>query len=173
VTIDKHQQGVHYLEPMMLFANNGTSWKNVSAESGIAFSKNIAGRGMALGDFDNDGAVDVLVAVNDGPPVLLRNTAARQNHWLGIHLVGRKSNIDAVGAKIVYQAGDLKRHVTKVGGGSYLSSHDPRMVLGLGLKTKLDWLEVHWPRPSEKIERFTSLPIDRYITIVEGEGNWK
>ena len=172
-TIDKHQQGVHYFEPMMLFENNGTSWKNVSAESGIVFSKRIAGRGMALGDFDNDGAVDVLVAVNNGPPVLLRNLAARQNHWLGIHLVGRKSNIDAVGAKIVYQAGDLKRHVTKVGGGSYLSSHDPRMVLGLGLKTKLDWLEVHWPRPSEKIERFTSLPIDRYITIVEGEGNWK
>jgi enediyne biosynthesis protein E4 len=172
-TIDKHQQGVHYLEPMMLFENNGTSWKNVSAESGIVFSKRIAGRGMALGDFDNDGAVDVLVAVNDGPPVLLRNMAATQNHWLGIHLVGRKSNIDAVGAKIVYQAGDLKRHVTKVGGGSYLSSHDPRIVLGLGQKTKLDWIEVHWPRPSEKIERFSNLPIDRYITIVEGEGNWK
>jgi hypothetical protein len=172
-TIDEHQPSVHYLEPMMLFENSGTSWKNVSAESGIIFSKRIAGRGMALGDFDNDGAVDVLVTANDGPPLLLRNMAARQNHWLGIHLVGRKSNIDGVGAKIVYQSGDLKRHVTKVGGGSYLSSHDPRIVLGLGQKTKLDWLEVHWPRPSEKIERFTTLPIDRYITIVEGEGNWK
>jgi hypothetical protein len=172
-TIDKHQQGVHYLEPMVLFENSGTSWKNVSAQSGAIFSKSIAGRGMALGDFDNDGSVDVLVAVNDGPPILLRNTASQHNHWLGIRLVGRKSNIDAIGAKIVYQAGDLKRHITKVGGGSYLSSHDPRMVLGLGLNTKLDWIEVHWPQPSGKIERFTGLPIDRYITIVEGQGTWK
>jgi len=172
-TIDKHQQGVHYFEPMLLFENNGTSWKNVSAQSGIVFSKSIAGRGLALGDFDNDGAVDVLVAVNNGPPVLLRNTAAQRNHWLGVRLIGTKSNIDAIGAKIVYQAGDLKRHITKVGGGSYLSSHDPRIVLSLAQKTKLDWIEVHWPQPSGKIERFTSLPIDRYITIIEGQGVWK
>jgi hypothetical protein len=172
-TIDKHQQGVHYFEPMLLFENNGTAWKNVSAQSGSVFSKNIAGRGLALGDFDNDGAVDVLVAVNNGPPVLLRNTAAQRNHWLGVRLIGTKSNIDAIGAKIVYQAGDLKRHITKVGGGSYLSSHDPRIVLGLAQKTKLDWIEVHWPQPSGKIERFTSLPIDRYITIIEGQGVWK
>jgi len=118
-------------------------------------------------------AVDVLVAVNNGSPVLLRNTAAAHNHWLGIRLIGRKANIDAIGAKIVYQAGALKRHVTKVGGGSYLSSHDPRIVLGLGQEMKLDWIEVHWPQPSGKIERFTSPPIDRYITIVEGQGTWK
>lgn len=172
-TIDKHQPAVHYLEPMMLFQNNGTSWQNVSARSGPIFSQNIAGRGLALGDFDNDGAVDVLVAVNDAPPILLRNTGAQKNHWLGVHLIGRKANIDAIGAKIVYQAGDLKRHKTKVGGGSYLSSHDPRMVLGLGQHTKLDWIEVHWPQPSGKVERFTGLPIDRYITIIEGQGTWK
>jgi len=172
-TIDRHHPDVHYFEPMLLFENSGASWKNVSAQSGPIFSRNIAGRGLALGDFDNDGAVDVLVAVNDGPPILLRNTAAPHNHWLGIRLIGRKANIDAIGAKIVYQAGDLKRQVTKVGGGSYLSSHDPRVVLGLGAKTKLDWMEVHWPQPSGKTERFTSLPVDRYITIVEGEGTWK
>jgi hypothetical protein len=57
-----------------------------------------------------------------------------------------------------------------VGGGSYLSSHDPRMVLGLGKQTKIDWVEVKWPEPSGKTERFTALPIDKYITIVEGEG---
>ena len=172
-TIDKHQPGVHYFEPMMLFQNNGASWQNVSARSGPIFSQNIAGRGLALGDFDNDGAVDVLVAVNNAPPLLLRNTAAQKNHWLGVHLIGRKANIDAIGARVVYQAGDLKRHITKVGGGSYLSSHDPRIVLGLAQKTKLDWIEVHWPQPSGKIERFTSLPIDRYITIIEGQGVWK
>ena len=170
-TIDKRLPSVHYFEPMLLFENNGASWKNVSAQSG--FSRSIAGRGLALGDFDNDGAVDVLVAVNDGPPILLRNIACQHNHWLGIRLIGRKANIDAIGAKIVYQAGNLKRQITKAGGGSYLSSHDPRLVLGLGQETKLDWIEVHWPQPSGKIERFTSLPIDRYITIIEGEGAWK
>jgi hypothetical protein len=59
----------------------------------------------------------------------------------------------------------------KVGGGSFLSSHDPRMVLGLGKHTKMDWLEVKWPLPSGAVERFTNLPVDRYITIVEGQGS--
>ena len=114
--------------------------------------------------------MDVLISVNDAAPLLLRNTAAKGNHWLGIKLVGKKSNRDAIGARVTYQAGDLKRSRTKVGGGSYLSSHDPRMVLGLGKRPKIDWLEVKWPEPSGKTERFTELPIDKYITIIEGEG---
>jgi len=61
----------------------------------------------------------------------------------------------------------------KVGGGSFLSAHDPRLVLGLGPRTKIDLLEVKWPQPSNVLERFTDLPVDRYITIVEGEGKWK
>jgi enediyne biosynthesis protein E4 len=108
--------------------------------------------------------------VNDDAPLLLRNTAAKDNHWLGIKLVGKKSNRDAIGARVTYQAGDLKRSRAKVGGGSYLSSHDPRMVLGLGKQTKIDWVEVKWPEPSGKTERFTGLPIDKYITLVEGDG---
>jgi hypothetical protein len=85
-------------------------------------------------------------------------------------LQGKKSNRDAIGARITYQAGDLRRNRMKVGGGSYLSSHDPRMVLGIGKRTKVDWLEVKWPQPGGTTEKFTELPIDRYITIVEGEG---
>jgi hypothetical protein len=112
----------------------------------------------------------VLVSVNDGAPLLLRNTAAKGNHWLGLKLVGRKSNRDAVGARLSYQAGDLKRSRMKVGGGSFLSSHDPRMVLGIGTRPKIDWLEVKWPQPGGATEKFANLPIDRYITIVEGEG---
>jgi len=77
-----------------------------------------------------------------------------------------------VGARVTYQAGDLKRGRMKVGAGSYLSSHDPRLVLGIGQRTKMDWLEVQWPRPGGT-ERFTNLPLDRYITIVEGTGKWK
>ncbi len=64
----------------------------------------------------------------------------------------------------------MKRSRFKVGGGSYLASHDPRVVLGIGRRTKIDWLEVKWPPPSSLVERFTDLLIDRYVTIVEAEG---
>jgi len=166
-----HSQ-VMYQEPLMLFRNTGKSFQNVSAESGPAFAKPLSARGMAIGDFDNDGAVDVLVSVNDGAPMLLRNNVGSQNHWLGIRLVGKKSNPDAIGARINYQAGDLKRSRMKVGGGSYLSSHDPRIVLGIGKRPKIDWLEIKWPQPGGAVERFTELPVNRYITIVEGKGKW-
>jgi len=172
-TVEKRIEGVKFREPMLLFRNTGKGFQNVSQESGAAFSKPLAARGLAIGDFDNDGAVDLLISQNNGAPILLRNLAGRDNHWLGVRLVGTKSNIDAVGAKITYQAGDLLRHKFKVGGGSYLSSHDPRMVLGLGKRTKIDWLEVEWPQPSGKKERVSDLPIDRYVTIAEGEGKWK
>lgn len=171
--VDKKIAGVTYREPMLLFQNDGKTLKNVSAERGPIFLQPLAGRGLALGDFDNDGSLDVLVTQNNGAPVLLRNNAGRENHWLGLKLVGRKANIDAIGAKVTWHAGDFERHLFKVGGGSYLSSHDPRIVLGLGQHTKVDWLEVKWPEPSGKTERLTELPIDRYITVSEGDGKWK
>ena len=164
---------VKYQELLMLFHNTGKRFQNVSAQSGPVFAKPLSARGMAIGDFNNDGGIDVLVAVNDSAPVLLHNNVGNQNHWLGVKLVGKKSNSDAVGARITYQAGDLKRSRTKVGGGSFLSSHDPRIVLGLGKRSKIDWLEIKWPLPSGAIERFAELPIDRYIKIVEGKGKWE
>lgn len=115
----------------------------------------------------------MLISNNDGAPVLLRNNTGKNNHWLGVRLAGRKSNPDAVGTRIAYQAGDLKHSRMKVGGGSFLSSHDPRMVLGIGNRQKMDWLEAQWPQPSGAVERFANLPINRYITIVEGTGKWK
>ena len=168
--IETVQKDVTYREPMMLFHSDGKILRNVSAESGPIFAKPLSARGLAVGDFDNDGAVDVLISVNDSAPLLLRNAAAKDNHWLGVKLVGKKANRDAVGARVTYQAGDLKQGRMKVGGGSYLSSHDPRLVLGIGKRTKIDWLEVKWPEPSGVTEKFTDLPIDKYITIVEGEG---
>jgi hypothetical protein len=168
--VEQRYPEVKYQEPMLLFRNTGSSWQNVSSAGGAVFARSEAARGLALGDFNNDGAVDVLVSVNNGLPILMKNNAGTRNHWLGVKLVGKKANIDAIGAKITYKAGDLLRHRTKVGGGSYLSTHDPRMVLGLGQEKKIDWLEVQWPQPSGKVERFTDVPVDRYITIVEGLG---
>jgi hypothetical protein len=159
---------------MLLFRNNGPgsrpAFANVSAAAGPVFNQRFAARGMAIGDFDNDGAVDVLVAVNNDAPVLLRNTATAGTHWLGIQLVGSRANRDAIGASVTWQAGDFKRHLVKVGGGSYLASHDPRIVLGIGPRTKVDWIKVKWPLPSGLVERFYNLPIDRYVTIAEGKG---
>jgi len=171
--IEQIHSQVKYEEPPLLFHGSGKTFQNISQQSGPIFSQPLSARGMAIGDFNNDGAVDVLISVNNGAPVLLRNNAGTQNHWLGIKLIGRKSNIDAVGARITYQAQDLKRSRMKVGGGSYLSDHDPRIVLGIGKRTKIDWLEIKWPLPSGAIERLTDLPIDRYVTIVEGQGRWK
>jgi hypothetical protein len=164
---------VKFQEPLMLFHGNGRGFVNTSAQSGPVFTKPLSARGMAIGDFDNDGATDVLVANNDGAPLLLHNNVGNQNHWLGLKLVGTKSNPDAIGARITYQAQDLKQQRMKVGGGSFLSSHDPRIVLGVASRPKIDWLEIKWPLPSGKVERFTGLPVDRYITIVEGTGSWK
>ena len=164
---------VKFQEPLMLFHGTGKGFVNVSAQSGPLFTKPLSARGMAIGDFDNDGATDVLVASNDGVPLLLHNNVGSLNHWLGLKLVGTKSNPDAIGARITYQAQDLKQQRMKVGGGSFLSSHDPRIVLGIGSRRRVDWLEIKWPLPSGKVERFTGLPVDRYITIVEGTGSWK
>jgi hypothetical protein len=171
--IEQIHTQVKYEEPPLLFRGTGKTFQNISQQSGPIFSQPLSARGMAIGDFNNDGAVDVLISVNNGAPVLLRNNAGAQNHWLGIKLIGKKSNIDAVGARITYQAQDLKRSRMKVGGGSYLSDHDPRVVLGIGKRTKIDWMEIKWPLPSGAIDRFTDLPIDRYITIIEGQGKWQ
>jgi enediyne biosynthesis protein E4 len=171
--IEKIYENVKYREPLLLFHNSGNGLKNVGAESGPAFSRAMSARGLAIGDFDNDGAVDVLISCNDEAPVLLRNNVGSGNHWLGLKLVGRKANIDAVGARVSYQAGDLKRNRMKVGAGSFLSSHDPRVVLGIGARTKFDWIEIEWPQPSGVKQRLTDLPVDRYITVREGEGKWE
>ena len=171
--IEQIHPQVKYQEPSLLFRNTGKGFQNISQQSGPIFQTPLSARGLAVGDFNNDGGADLLISVNNGAPVLLRNNVGARNHWLGIKLVGTKSNRDAVGARITYQAQDLRRTRTKVGGGSYLSDHDPRIILGLGQRTKMDWVEVRWPLPSGRTERFEDLPIDRYITIVEGQGKWK
>ena len=171
--VEESSHQVTYKEPLLLFRNDGTSFKDVSAQSGPVFSNSFPARGLAVGDFNNDGAVDVLVSNNDGAPVLLRNNIGKNNHWLGIRMIGRKANSDAIGARITFQAGDLKRSRMKVGGGSFLSAHDPRIVLGIGGRTKVDSLEVKWPQPSGLVQHFKNLPLDRYITIVEGVEKWE
>jgi predicted NUDIX family NTP pyrophosphohydrolase len=110
----------------------------------------------------------VLVGNNGEAPILLKNNAGEGNHWVGVQLQGTACNRDAIGALITWSVGGTKKVKMKVGGGSYLSAHDPREVLGLGKATTVDYVEIKWPQPSGKVERFTDVPIDRYVTIVEG-----
>lgn len=165
--IDNYSQQVKYREPLVLFHQENGKFRNVSADGGPAFTKSFPARGLAVGDFNNDGRVDVLIGNNGGAPVLLRNNAGSGNHWVGLKLQGVKCNRDAIGAKITWSAGGVTRSRLKNGGGSYLSSHDPREVLGLGAATKVDWVEIRWPAPSGKVQRLTDVPTDRYIAVTE------
>jgi hypothetical protein len=168
--LDGSGYGVRYRQPPLLFRNEGGRYRNVSAEAGPAFQREISARGLAVGDIDNDGRVDVLLVNNGMAPLLLHNESGAGNHWLGVKLQGSACNRDAVGAVVRWSAGGATRQREKTGGGSYLSSHDPRLVLGLGGTAKVDWVEVKWPRPSGRVERFTDVPVDRYVALVEGSG---
>jgi enediyne biosynthesis protein E4 len=168
--IESYSQQVRYKEPLVLFRNDGKRLANVTAEAGPAFQKMYPARGLAVGDYNNDGRLDVLIGNNGEAPVLLKNTAGDGNHWVGLKLQGTSCNRDAVGATITWSFGDVVRSRYKANGGSYLSSHDMREVLGLGGAAKVDWVEIKWPQPSGRVERFTDVPVDRYVTIVEGKG---
>jgi enediyne biosynthesis protein E4 len=167
--IDNYSMQVKYKEPLLLF-HQGDDHKlhDVSDQAGSAFQTFFAARGLAVGDFDNDGAVDVLIGNNGGAPLLLKNNAAKGNNWLGLKLEGTQSNRDAIGAKIFWTAGGKKNYRLKNNGGSYLSSHDPREVLGIGRASKIDELEIRWPAPSKRIDKFAALPVNRYVHLREG-----
>ncbi|HMD87274.1 MAG TPA: CRTAC1 family protein [Terriglobia bacterium] len=169
--IDERMRGVTFAEPLLLFHNDGKGkFTNVSKVSGAMFEKSYAARGLAVGDLNNDGYPDVVVGISGGAPLILYNNAESRNHWIGLHLTGTTSNPDAVGALLKWSVGGAVHSLFKRGGGSFMSSHDPREILGMGKETHVDWVEIHWPKPSERVDRFTNLPLDKYSTIVEGKG---
>src|SRR5437588_435548 len=168
--IDAYSMQVKYKEPLLLFHHGADGLlHDVSESAGLVFHKDFAARGLAIGDYDNDGALDVLIGVNGGAPVLLKNNAAKGNNWLGLKLEGVICNRDAIGARIVWKADGKTRQRLKNNGGSYLSSHDPREVLSIGGATQIDELEIHWPLPSKRVDKFTNLAPNRYLHIVEGK----
>jgi hypothetical protein len=168
--IEKYSQQVRYKEPLLVFHNDGSKLANVSDQAGPVFKKLFPARGLAVGDYNNDGRVDLLIGNNGGAPVLLKNNAGEGHHWVGLTLQGTSCNRDAVGARITWSVGGKTRSRLKANGGSYLSSHDMREVIGIGTATTIDWLEIKWPAPSGRVERLTDVPVDRYIRIVEGKG---
>jgi enediyne biosynthesis protein E4 len=169
--IDKYSMQVKYKEPLLLYhQDKDGKVRNVSQSGGPVFQKDFAARGLAVGDFNNDGALDVIIGVNGGPPVLLRNNAAAGNNWLGLKLEGVTCNRDAIGARIIVKAGGRILTRLKNNGGSYLSSHDLREVFGIGSAARVEELEIHWPAPSKHIEKLANLAPNRYVHVMEGKG---
>src|SRR6185437_13620389 len=158
-----------YAEPKMMFRNKGDGiFENVSDMLGGDFVAPRVSRGVAVGDFDNDGDLDILVNNNGQAPQLLRNDGGNENHWLEILLIGTKSNRDGVGARVKLTAGDLVLYDQRKGGMSYQSAQDPRLHFGLGHRTKIDSIEIRWP--SGETTKLSNLPADQIISIKEGAG---
>jgi len=107
--VEELSHEVTYREPLLLFHNEGRAFKTVSEQSGPVSCDVVRRRGLAVGVINNDRVLEVLISVNDGAPVLLRNNIGKQSHWLGVNLIGRKSNPDTIGAHVTYQAGDQAR----------------------------------------------------------------
>jgi hypothetical protein len=164
-TIEKTSVYLKYRQTPLLMRNTGKGFVNVSPTAGAPFTRAVAGRGAAFGDLDSDGDTDIVLAVLDGPPVILRNDGTR-NHWLGLQLVGAKSNRQGLGARVtVTDAAGRKQIFDVTTAGSYLSANDPRVLCGLGAATSVRSVEVRWP--DNKTQRIASPQIDRYLVINE------
>jgi hypothetical protein len=159
---------MRFEQPLILYHNEkGNLFQDASQTAGEAFSKPISGRGVAVGDFDNDGRIDLLVMQEEGVPLLLHNESLSPSHWLGIRLRGTKSNRDGIGTRVRLKVGSriLVREMQLAGG--YFSAHDPRLLFGLGSATQIDSITVEWAN-GEK-QTISNPPIDRYITLEQGK----
>src|SRR5262249_3246262 len=127
-----------YAEPPFLFENNGKTFTDVAAQHAEVLKRSFLGRGLAIGDYDNDGDTDLLLMNAGEPPLLLRNDGGNRNAWLGIKLIGSKSNRDGIGATVTVKSGRLQRTKQLLGGTSYLSASDSRLLFGLGNNQQAD-----------------------------------
>jgi len=167
--IERYHADTKYAEPKMMFRNTGRGvFENVSDQLGPDFQSPRVSRGAALGDFDNDGDLDILINNCGQAPQLLRNDGGNSNHWLEIFLIGTKSNRDGVGARVKVTAGDRVLYEQRKGGMSYQSAQDPRLHFGLSQHSSVDSVEIAWP--SGITTKLSNLKADQIIAVKEGTG---
>jgi hypothetical protein len=171
--VNSQKWGTSYAQQPLLFRNlgNGT-FARVGARAGSGLARAFNGRGLAAGDLDGDGLVDVVLNNADSRPAVLRNVSRAAGHWIEVRLAGdpaKKSPRDGSGAVVWLSAGGVRQRLDAVGGGGYGSQNDQRLHFGLGALTRIDRLEVRWP--GGETEEFTVSAVDRVVAVVQGKGN--
>jgi hypothetical protein len=164
-TVELNYPQLHYKEPMLLAHNSGKGFVDVSNSSGAVFAEPWVGRGMAVGDLDNDGRLDAVVSTNGGPVHILHNETKTSNHWLILNLIGHTSNRDAIGAEIELTTSTSKQTVIVSTAGSYLSSNDKRAHFGLGPDTVARNIKIRWP--SGIIQSLQNVPANQVLKVEE------
>ncbi|MGA9527270.1 MAG: CRTAC1 family protein [Terriglobales bacterium] len=171
----RNVNGIGYAQPPQLFVNDGKGrFADVAAEIGGGFSAPKVGRGVAYGDFDRDGDLDLLITTNNGPAYLYRNDVTTKNRSMRFSLVGTKSNRDAIGATVKIFYGGSSQHGASSqsrlvkGGSSYLSQSELPVTFGLGKREQIDRMVIEWP--SGRTEDYKNLAAGRAYNCVEGKG---
>jgi hypothetical protein len=167
-TVRNIRGNVGYAQPPQLFLNNGKGlFHDVAAEVGASFDQPKVGRGLAYADFDRDGDLDLLITTNNGPAYLYRNDVSSGNRSIRFHLVGTKSNRDAIGATVRVFAGGLMQTRLVKGGSSYLSQSELPVTFGLEKHDRIDRVVIDWP--SGRTEEYKDLAAGRAYKCTEGK----
>jgi hypothetical protein len=167
--IHMYHSEVTYAEPKLMFRNLGQGkFEKVSELLGPDFMRPTVGRGSAIGDFDNDGDLDIAVLNRGDYPQLLRNDGGNANNWLTVKLVGTKSARDGTGALLKLVSERFTQYEQAKGGMSYMSAHDQRIHFGLGQRKTIDSLEITWL--SGVVDKLSNVPVNQIITVKEGVG---
>ena len=168
--VDEHQWGTSYAQQALLFRNFKGKFERVGAAPGSALANAWPGRGLAVGDLDSDGRLDLVINNLDAKPVVLRNVATTSGHWLGVKLIGdvaKKTPKDAIGSVVYLTAGGVRQRQDVLSGAIYCSQNDLTLHFGLGAATKVDKLEVKWANGT--VESFAVPAVDRIMTITQGK----